>query len=61
MDDATPLVLGKGIGAIHRGRPAGRRGRGVGIFFKKSKMKVLYITPKSSSEIVAALCSVRNC
>ena len=43
MDDATPLSLGEGVGVVHRGRPVRRRGGGVGIFFRQTKMKVVDI------------------
>ena len=62
QDDGVPLSLGEGIGVVHAGRPVGRRGGGVGIFFRKSKMKVVDITPSlvSHSEIAVSLCSVRG-
>ena len=61
-DDGVPLSLGEGIGVVHAGRPVGRRGGGVGIFFRKCKMKVVDITPSfvSHSEIAVSLCSVRG-
>ena len=33
----------------------------MGIFYRQTKMKVVDITPKSTSEICAALCTIRNC
>ena len=61
QDGDVALSLGEGIGAIHRGRPPGMRGGGVGIFYRRSKMKVVDVTPAAlRDEIVAALCSVRG-
>ena len=45
QDNGVPLVLGEGIGVVHWGRPLDRRGGGVGIFYRSSKMKVVDITP----------------
>ena len=59
-DGSVDLRLGEGIGALHCGR-SGRRGGGVGVFYRTSRLKVHDITPKDNPhEICASLCSLRG-
>ena len=60
-DDALDLDLGEGITTFHCGRPPGRRGGGVGIFTRNSRVKAIDITPRGNPhEICAVLCSLRG-
>ena len=60
-DDGVDLRLGEGISSFHCGRSAERRGGGVGIFFRESRIKACEITPKDNPhEICAVLCSLRG-
>ena len=59
-DDGVGLNLGEGISSFHCGRPVGRRGGGVGIFTRNSRIKAVDITPKSDHEVCAVLCSLRG-
>ena len=59
-DGLVDLRLGEGVGAIHWGHE-GRRGGGVGIFYRTSRIKAIGITPKENPhEICSALCSLRG-
>ena len=59
-DGAVDLDLGEGIGTVHIGRE-GRRGGGMGIFYRKHRMKVDEIAlPDNEHEILATICSVQG-
>ena len=60
-DEGVDLCLGEGISFFHCGRPVGRRGGGVGVFFRSSRIKAVDITPKDNPhEVCAVLCSLRG-
>ena len=60
-DGSVDLRLGEGIGTIHCLRPGGRRGGGVGIFYRSSRLRVIDITPPDNPhEICVGLCSLRG-
>ena len=57
-EDGLDLLMGEGIMSFHCGRPAERRGGGIGIFVRDSRVKAVNITPKDNThEICAVLCS----
>ena len=61
QDDGLDLHLGEGISSFHCGRPVGRRGGGVGIFYRSNRVKAVEITPKNNPhEICAVLASLRG-
>ena len=60
LDGSVDLQLGEGIGTLHCGR-SNRRGGGVGIFYRSSRVKVVDITPEDNPhEICVGLCSLRG-
>ena len=60
-DEGVDLSLGEGISTFHCGRPVGRRGGGVGIYTRNSRIKAVDITPKDNvHELCAVLCSLRG-
>ena len=60
-DGSVDLRLRECIGALHCGRGGGRRGGGVGIFYRLARMSVVDISPKDNPhEIAVALCSLRG-